>query len=83
MLIEQLVKPFGVETDHNFFPNDYRGSGTAAIGANKFEHGGLITADVAFFVEDASRREVGLYKLAGRSTGLREEQDAGLGHGQC
>ena len=73
MFIEQFVQTGGVETDYDFFSDDHGGSDATLVGADEFEDGGLAAAYVAFFVDDASRREVGLNELARGSTGLREK----------
>jgi hypothetical protein len=58
MFIEQFVQTGGVETDYDFFSDDHGGSDATLVGADEFEDGGLAAAYVAFFVDDASRREV-------------------------
>jgi hypothetical protein len=57
---KNFVEAGGVETYQDFFTDDQGWSRTAAVGAHEFEYRGLVAAYVALFVDDASRREVGL-----------------------
>ena len=77
MFVQQLVHAGGVEPDDHFFVDDNSWSVVAAIGAHQLENCFCVTTDVAFLVHNASRREVGLDKLAGGSTGLSKKQNAG------
>ena len=79
VFVQQLVHAGGIEADDHFFVDNNGGRGVAAVGAHQFEDRFCIPTDVALLVYDASRREVGLNKLAGGSTGLGKKQDAGHG----
>ena len=76
LIVEEFVHTERIESDNYFFSDHNGGSGIAAVSAHHFEHGRLVMAHVAFFVDDTSRREVGLNKLARWSTGLGEEENA-------
>ena len=72
---KQLVKTFGVKSNHHLIPNDKSWCGTASIFVEKVVNGTPITADVAVLVNDTSLREIGLECLAGWSPWLREDDD--------
>ena len=76
VIVQEFVHTERIESDNYFFSDDNGGSGIAAVSTHHFEYGRLVMAHVAFFVDDASRREVGLNELARRSTGLGEEENA-------
>ena len=60
MFIEKFVQTSGVEADYDFFSDNDRGCDATFIGTYEFKDRGLAAAYVALFVDDASRREVGL-----------------------
>jgi hypothetical protein len=67
-----LFQPIGIETDHRPGPHNDGWSRTAVIGADQFQNGLLVRADVLDFKIDTSLREEGFRRIAGRSTRLAE-----------
>lgn len=74
-MAKELVETLGVESNHHLVPDDEGGCRTAAIFVNQVLYRILVTADIAFLVRKSSLREVGPDCVAGRSTGLGEDDD--------
>src|ERR1041384_7123825 len=72
---KELVETIRVETDHDFLPDHQSGSGAAVVGAYKLKNEFLVGGDITLFEFDTSILEVSLDRPAGRSTGLRENDD--------
>ncbi len=72
---KELVETFGVKSNHHLIPDHKSRCRTASVLVNQVLHRTLITADVAVLVNDTSLREIALEGLAGRSAGLREDDD--------
>ncbi len=72
---KELVETFGVKSNHHLIPDHKSWCRTASVLVNQVLHRTLITADVAVLVNDTSLREIALEGLAGRSAGLREDDD--------
>ena len=70
-----MIQPIRIEADNHFFPNHRSWGGTAAIFINQVTHGRGMELDVPLLVVDTPSREVGLKPFAGRSAGLREDDD--------
>ena len=78
---EEFVKSLGIEADHHLIAHHQGGGGAALVLVHKFVDRPRVAADVALLELDPSLREVGFRRIARRSAGLGEDQDAFGCHG--
>ena len=80
LLSKYLFEPSWVESDHHLVANDNGRGRAALVFSYQLAHGTLVSAYVANFKIDSSRREEGRGSLARRSSRLRENNNALGGH---
>ena len=75
LLGEQFFQALPVETHDHFAVHHDGRRDLAAIRSDQLKYSFLVCAHIALFERNASLREVGLRRIAGRSAGLREEEN--------
>lgn len=75
-----MLEALLVEADHDFVVNNDRGCGATLVLAHQVIHCVGVAGHIAFFEWDSSLREEGRGDVAGRSTGLSEDNDVVHGH---
>jgi len=80
LLSKYLFEPSWVEPDHHLVANDDGRGRAALVFSYQVAHRTLVSAYVANFKIDSSRREEGRGSLARRSSRLRENKNALDGH---